>query len=455
MIEQPDHAGPEDHDGTRLQLRRRGVIAGAAALTAALLAKQVHDPQPVGATSGTGLDGALIMGSNNANNPNTAAHQTLLQRSGPGAGIGSMFAVDCTSTGGNFTDNVDALFGHGSGAGTGVTGFGGPTSGIGVFGLGTVSGSTGVSGQCDGSTGNGVFGTGGLYGVRGDAGPTPGATGVYGFNSAAGGTGLLGSTTGGNASIGVKGSATNGTGVYGTTTTGLYGVRGDAGSAAGSAGVLGYTNQAGGVAFGTIAVAPATVAGYFNGTTIVNGNFGVSGTKSAIVKDATGNHRLMYCVEAPESWFEDFGEGALSGGNATITLDPDFATLIHTDTYFVFPVSHDVSCKGLSITARAATGFTVQEQNGGTSSGSFAWRLVAKRADVKGERLAKFTMPTLTVLNPVTTPQVPDVKPPAPPSPIPPQARSSDATATTQAPASVSTTVPPSSLPAPAPPRRP
>jgi hypothetical protein len=55
---------------------------------------------------------------------------------------------------------------------------------------------------------------------------------------------------------------------------------------------------------------------------VVNGNFvATGGTKSAAVKDATGQHRLVYCVESPESWFEDFGSGQLVGGKAEIKLD--------------------------------------------------------------------------------------------------------------------------------------
>ncbi len=38
------------------------------------------------------------------------------------------------------------------------------------------------------------------------------------------------------------------------------------------------------------------------------------GTKSAAVPHPDGSHRLLYCVEAPEAWFEDFGEGTIGRG---------------------------------------------------------------------------------------------------------------------------------------------
>ena len=46
-----------------------------------------------------------------------------------------------------------------------------------------------------------------------------------------------------------------------------------------------------------------------------------------ILQDDDGSHRLVYCVESPESWIEDVGKGTLAGGKAPITLDKDFGEL--------------------------------------------------------------------------------------------------------------------------------
>ena len=340
-------------------------------------------------------------------------------------------------------------------------------TGTGVYGSGGGS-NPGVSGASN--SGNGVLGTSGsgfgvygktttgLYGVRGDAGTASGSAGIFGSGNAASGIGVQGTTTGDVSTFGVKGTAasgigvsgdsTSGVGVYGTTTA-LYGVRGDAGSAPGSAGVLGYSNQAGGVAFGTVVAAPATTAGFFGGRVVVNGDFAVTGTKNAAVKDAAGNYRLMYCVESPESWFEDFGKGQMTAGKADVRLEPEFAALIHSDDYGVFLTAEGDS-KGLYVTNKSATGFSVREQQGGASSLAFRWRVVAKRADVKGERLAKFEMPHVQLPEGVilpTTPTSPTSPRPAPlPSPAPTLAPS---------PGQTSVPVPTSPLPAPAPPPRP
>lgn len=116
-------------------------------------------------------------------------------------------------------------------------------------------------------------------------------------------------------------------------------------------------------------------------------------------------------MEAPESWFEDFGKGQLVNGKATVTLDPEFAALVHGDDYHVFVTTYGAS-QGLDIMSQSPGGFSVQERNNGASNIAFGWRLVAKRADVKAERLAKFEMPHLTVPEPL----VKSTKP-APPTP--------------------------------------
>jgi len=47
------------------------------------------------------------------------------------------------------------------------------------------------------------------------------------------------------------------------------------------------------------------------------------------------------------------------------------------------------------MTLRRADGFVVKERKGGASSGTFSWRVVAKRKDNPGKRLAKFDLPKI------------------------------------------------------------
>ena len=133
--------------------------------------------------------------------------------------------------------------------------------------------------------------------VSGHGGEALNGVGAYGHSNASSGVAGLSST-----GSGVYGLSASGVGVTGTTTTGLYGIVGYSGSSQGSAGLLGVANGPNAVGFGTVTAGGATFAGYFNGTTVVNGAFAVTGSKSAAVKDAAGDYRLMYSEESPEAW---------------------------------------------------------------------------------------------------------------------------------------------------------
>jgi hypothetical protein len=131
---------------------------------------------------------------------------------------------------------------------------------------------------------------------------------------------------------------------------------------------------------------------------------------SAAVPYPDGGYRLLYSVESPESWFEDFGHGQLVNGQATVTIAQDFLPAVDTSRgYYVFLTPHGDS-NGLYVSNQGSTSFEVREQKGGTSSLSFDYRLVARRKDVAAPRL-----------QPVTVPAAP-ARPaaPAPPPPIPP-----------------------------------
>jgi len=99
-----------------------------------------------------------------------------------------------------------------------------------------------------------------------------------------------------------------------------------------------------------------------------------------------GNYRILYAVESPESWFEDFGFGKLVHGRAHIEIANDFAKFIHARDYHVF-LSPEGESKGLYVAKKSASGFDVIEQDGGQSGIRFSYRIVAKRRDLRGRRL--------------------------------------------------------------------
>ena len=79
------------------------------------------------------------------------------------------------------------------------------------------------------------------------------------------------------------------------------------------------------------ATRPAT-----QGNVVIQGNLIVSGIKNAAVPRAGGKHQLLYCLESPESWLEDFGEARLVNGRVRIRIDPGFRNTIDTRSYHVF-----------------------------------------------------------------------------------------------------------------------
>jgi hypothetical protein len=167
-------------------------------------------------------------------------------------------------------------------------------------------------------------------------------------------------------------------GVYGTSKSGGFGVLGVS-TLGGVAGV------ATGVGIGVYGECAAGTAGYFKGNLIV------TGTKSAVVPFPDGSRRLLFCVESPDPWFEDFGTGRLKNGRVSVRLG-DFAKVIRVG-YLVF-LTPEGDCRGLCVTGKTASGFEVRELNGGTSSVRFSYRVVGRRRDVQPKRFAKFDQAT-------------------------------------------------------------
>ncbi len=282
---------------------------------------------------------------------------------------------------------------EGQGSQSGVVGNGRDAGSAGVFGVSEAPTSTGVSGQ---GTFTGVFGlTLGSRGVEGQGAQF----GVLGFGTADNSIGVAGASTAAN-SIGVQGRGTQ-KGVIG------YGRRG----------VEGQGTSDGVIGFGDTGVSGVSTLGDAGIGVYCGGRFLATGTKTAAVPHPDGSYRLLYCMESPECWFEDFGRGVLVGGRASVTLDPDFAAVVNTTDYYVF-LTPEGDSRGLYVSGQSTTGFTVHEQQGGTGSLRFSYRVVARRKDVAAERLAKFSLPALPIPTdvgsapePTRTPDLPLLKP--------------------------------------------
>jgi hypothetical protein len=401
-------------------LRRRGLFAGAVALVAAGLAKLGGGPARVEAANGDIIHvGDSLTGT---------ATTTL------------------TITGTNvFTAATDA------GSIPGIFGINGAGSGFFAAGVGGMSGGNGtpgVVGQANGSAGIGVSGYGSFdalaTGVRGAGGAN--GTGVKGVSNAGSPT-----ADGDGSGIGVWGKSASGQGVRGEVIvgTGLVGVAAGVdgvailGDSALSYGIIGQSH--GNLTYGLLgnglgqahglvgnSQAKQGLVGVTNGPTefactlfnaagsgapglFVQGSLVVTGTKSRAVATATHGVRRLYAVEAPENWFEDVGSARLVAGEARVALEPVFAQTVNTEApYHIFLTPKSGASRGLAVVAQDATGFTVQELQGGTGSYAFDYRILAKMRGEEATRLERFEVPTPPVVPAVRVPAAPA------PGPVPP-----------------------------------
>jgi hypothetical protein len=239
--------------------------------------------------------------------------------------------------------------------GIAVNGFGGAGTGV----LGQVTSGNGVMGQIPGSANMSAIA---VYGQNYStyAGPSPGAGG-----------------------FGVYGISAKGHGLVGAVAT------------AGAAAVVGAVNGVAGA-----------YAGAFYGPVSVSGAFTVFGAKSAAVPHPDGTHRRLYCVESPESWFEDFGKGQLVCGRADVAIDPDFAAVVDLDDYHVFLTQYG-GMDVLSVREQTRHRFRVEAKDPASST-RFSWRIVAKRKDIPAPRFEAVSVPA----EPVLPPTMPDPPPP-------------------------------------------
>ncbi len=230
-------------------------------------------------------------------------------------------------------------------------------------------------------------GTGYHYGVRaeGNSSTTGLARGVYAMTE---------NTSSGSAYGGYFYASSSGTGghrgvvadAYGSSSSSTYGFDAFVSNYSSGSAYGGYfaAYSTSGTEYGVYSYAPSTgYAGYFSG------DFLATGTKSAAVKVDNGEYRLLYAMESPENWFEDFGGGTLQNGVATVQIDPLFAQSVNTQIEYRVFLTPEGDCKGLYVDNKASTSFEVRELQGGTSNISFSYRIVAKRKGYEELRMAK------------------------------------------------------------------
>jgi hypothetical protein len=199
--------------------------------------------------------------------------------------------------------------------------------------------------------------------------------GLFAFGTtAASGTGVLGvgNNIGGSTLTAGSGGAFSGlsTGVF-ARVTGLNPSTG--------------TNQA--VYTTNVLLATNVAVNYYDG--LVQYKINGAGTVSTLVADPTdptGQRRLtLHATEAPEIYFEDYGEAHLENGWAHVELDPLLAPHLAIDARHPLRVfvqlEEDEGTLGVVVKNKTPRGFDVVEIGGGTSNLPFQWHIVANRAD--------------------------------------------------------------------------
>ena len=343
-------------------LKRRGMLTGAAALAAALVAKlgtperaqATHGAITPGVTQVPGIDSlALHVGTTNS-----AADTTRLAANGGGAD-GALLVSNAGGTG---------VVASVSGPNTGLVASAG--SGVGVQAQSTSNFGLSAASQ----SGVGVFGgSGSNYGVYANS----------------------------NADTGVFATAPQ-KGIWGRTTTGIGVLAQAIGAAPSAVGVLG------------VAAAPGW-AGYFEGNVFVTGRvFTAAGGVLTTAQAADGSQRALYSVDSAEPLVEDVGEGTLVGGKVEVALDADFVAVADGGAYQVFLTPY-ADLGGAFVAARTPTSFAVRSPTGAT--GGFGYRVVATPKGAAGQRLEKGTPPKkldAKDLEPRSLPAAPRAEPPRP-----------------------------------------
>lgn len=261
----------------------------------------------------------------------------------------------------------DGVLGLGDGAIPGVSG--NSTAGIGVNGISTSG--TAIFGQS--SSGFGVSGSSidsdGVDGVTiNPSGTKPARAGVYGLDN---------SSDGGTLNSGVTGQSSAGTGVTGTSTSnsGVAGV--------GAVGTVGQCQ----VTTGVDEFVGEDSSGTINHTT------NCSGLMSIMV--VTRDKRYAYATvpQTTEPVLEDFGEGRLVNGTASVRLDPAFAASITDRAPYMVFLTPNSDSRGLYVTQKTLQGFVVRENGGGTATLSFDYRIVSQPADASVPRMTLSATP--------------------------------------------------------------
>ena len=276
---------------------------------------------------------------------------------------------------------------------------GGSNSGAGIGAYGSARNGDGVEGVTSNPSSR-QTGRAGIYGLDQSSDGGYLDSGVYGQSTT--GTGVFGDSTN---NTGVAGESQNAVGVFAwspnyiginavsVTGTPLVASFGGPGSENAAIEAIGGTSgdpsgeslatyqQNGTVAFWVTNDSNAHVNGLL--TTLGSCSSGCSHTRG----DRVGS----YAPQISTPTIEDVGESRLVGGKARVAIDSALARAVDAGAPYAVFVTPEGDCRGLYVTDKTASGFTVAELTGGRSSVPFSYRIVAKPYGVAAPRLPVIT----------------------------------------------------------------
>ncbi len=97
------------------------------------------------------------------------------------------------------------------------------------------------------------------------------------------------------------------------------------------------------------------------------------------IQTSDGNTKEMFAMQSPYSEFVFSSSSELINGEAIINFDTDTCELIDETQPLKVNITLTGECGGIYVKEKLATGFVVKELNGGISSSTFDWMVIAKR----------------------------------------------------------------------------
>ena len=124
-----------------------------------------------------------------------------------------------------------------------------------------------------------------------------------------------------------------------------------------------------------------------NGNMVIAGTLTQNGSPLIAHRSQNGWGVGTYSAQETQATVEDVGESQITSGEGYVRLDPHFAALLDSRMSYLVFLTPQGDCRGLYATEKSLGGFYVRELQGGRSTITFDYRIVAKPTDSTGDRL--------------------------------------------------------------------